>query len=71
MDNKEDMTKLFGRLRKDGNIAVFHEDGYVATRLDANVYPVGSTLSARYDHPQGIVLTPFDAQRLGLEMEDE
>lgn len=60
---------FFGRITEAGDVAVFHEDGSVATRLDANVYPVGSKVSARYEHPQGITLTRADAQKLGIELE--
>jgi len=66
--NKEDMKmEIFGRINEDGNVAVLHcSDGSVVTRLDATIYPVGSKLSARYEHPQGIVITLEDAARLEL-----
>lgn len=61
---------FFGRLNEDGNVIVLHETGEAATRLDANVYPVGSQLSARNEHAAGIVLSREDAARLGLGIED-
>lgn len=62
--------EFFGRINEDGNVDVLHvEDGSAATRLDASVYPVGSDVSARYEHPAGIVLTRADANRLGIEIE--
>ena len=33
-------------------------------------YPVGSELSARYEHPEGITLRPHDAEKLGIEIEE-
>lgn len=62
--------EFFGRINEDGNVDVLHvEDGSAATRLDASVYPVGSDVSARYEHPAGIVLTRDDATKLGIEIE--
>ena len=62
---------FFGRLDAEGNVVVLHvEDGLPTTRLDASVYPVGSELSARYEHPEGIVLSQKDAAALGIEIED-
>ncbi len=62
--------EFFGRINQDGNVDVLHvADGAAATRLDASVYPVGSDVSARYEHPDGIVLTRDDAAKLGIEIE--
>jgi len=62
---------FFGRYDDDGNVIVLYvKDGSQATRLDASVYPVGSELSARYEHPEGIILTPHDAEKLGIEIEE-
>lgn len=60
---------VFGRISENGNVVLFLEDGSVCTRLDANVYPVGSNSSARNEHPDGIVLYAADAVRLRIEME--
>lgn len=61
---------FFGRINEDGNVDVLHaEDGMAATRLDASVYPVGSDVSARYEHPAGIVLTRDDAAKLAIDIE--
>ena len=61
---------LFGRVQDDGNIAVlFDDDGSVVTRMDVNVYPVGSSLSAKYEHSGGIILSREDAIRIGIEIE--
>lgn len=63
--------RFFGRIRDDGNINVLHvEDGLVATRLDASVYPAGSEFSARYEHAEGIVLSRADANKLKIEIEE-
>jgi hypothetical protein len=61
---------LFGRVNKNGDIDVFEEDGSAATCIDANVYPVGSSLSARWKHPLGIVLTVEDAKKIGLPIDE-
>lgn len=62
--------RFFGRAREDGNVVVLHHaSGEAATRLDASVYPVGSNQSARYEHPEGIVLTREDADKIGLVVE--
>jgi hypothetical protein len=60
---------MFYRINDDGNAIILHENGEMVTRIDANVYPVGSDLSARYEHPEGIVLTVEDAEKLGIEVE--
>lgn len=62
---------IFGR-NENGNIALFDsEDGERITRLDgySTVYPVGSDVSVCYEHPTGIVLTPADARRVGVDTE--
>ncbi len=63
------VNNYFYRINTDGNAVIFTEDGEYVTRIDANVYPVGSSLSARYDHPEGIVLTINDAEMLGISEE--
>ena len=60
------MDTMFYRINEDGNAQIFREDGRVATRIDASVYPVGSEVSTRYEHPQGIVLTVADAESLRI-----
>lgn len=67
---KDDIGEIFARKRRDGNYDILYvEDGYPVTRLDANVYPVGSDFGARYEHPEGIVLTLRDVKKLGIEIE--
>lgn len=58
--------KLYGRSDDEGNVAILDGEGNWITRIDANVYPVGSKLSARYEHPAGITLTRADAERIGV-----
>lgn len=60
---------MFGRINSQGNVTVFNSDGSVATKIDANVYPIGSGLSARYEHAQGIELSIEDAMKIELEIE--
>jgi len=63
--------EIFGRIREDGDIDVLHyESGEAVTRIDASVYPVGSDLSARWEHAAGIVLTREDAEKIGLYLEE-
>ena len=61
---------MFYRENTTGNAQIFEDDGDVATRIDADVYPVGSDTSARYEHPEGIILTVADAETLGIGPED-
>lgn len=63
------INTMFGRINDNGNVTVFEADGSTATRIDANVYPVGSSTSARYEHPAGIELTVADAEKIGLLIE--
>jgi len=44
---------MFYRIDDDGNAIILEDDGSIVTRIDANVYPVGSNCSARYEHPEG------------------
>jgi hypothetical protein len=62
--------RIFGRINSDGNVDIMDsETGEAVTRLDADVYPIGSDLSARYEHPDGIVLAVADAETVGVEIE--
>jgi hypothetical protein len=73
MTYSDKFGQFFGRKidrSMGGYVAVLHLDGAPATRLDANVYPVGSWLSARYEHPEGILLHAHDAAALGLSIEE-
>lgn len=60
---------MFYRTNDDGNAVILNDDGTPVTRLDADVWPVGSELSARYGHSEGIVLTVADAEKIGIEPE--
>ena len=65
------VNEVFYRADENGNaVILFKEDGEAATRLDVeNIYPVDSGLSAKYEHPEGIVLSMEDAKRLEIESE--
>lgn len=66
------MYEYFYRLDENGNAVILHcEDGAPVTRMGDiyPVYPVGSSISATYDHPKGIVLSESDAISLGIERE--
>jgi len=68
--SKQSTTDIFGRINNDGNVDILTvSDGEPVTRIDANVYPVDSALSARYEHPAGITLTRADAGKIGIEIE--
>lgn len=60
---------MFYRINENGDAAIFHDSGEAATKIDANVYPVGSDLSARYEHAEGVVLTIDDAKKIGIDAE--
>lgn len=60
---------MFYRTNTNGNAVVLNDDGTAVTRIDADVYPVGSNLSARYEHAEGVVLTVEDAEKIGIEAE--
>ena len=69
------MNEYFYRVNDAGNADIFHSSGEIAVRFlpeetHKTVYPVGSGLSARYEHPNGIVLTVADAESLGIKEED-
>jgi len=61
--------EFFGRINESGNVDVLHADGSAATRMDCSVYPIGSDVSARYEHPAGITISQDDAKRIGLDIE--
>jgi hypothetical protein len=66
---EDDYDSIYGQYDDDGNIVLLYEsDGTPVTRLDANIYPVGSDLSTRYEHPEGIHITKEDAYKIGLEI---
>ncbi len=72
MPYRDETDEIFGRLNDDGNVMLMHvEDGSDVCQLNENVYPVGSELSARHNHAEGIVLAPGDTEKLGIEIEIE
>lgn len=63
-------NEMLYRVNENGDADILHaDDGSVITRIDANVYPVGSWVSARHEHPDGIVLTVADAESIGIRAE--
>lgn len=64
------MPNLFFRVNQQGHAVIFDEYGWNVTKIDENVYPVGSDWSCRWEHPEGIVLTIEDAKKLGIKHED-
>jgi len=68
----DEIDNIFYRINTDGNAVILYVgDGELVTKLDEDVYPVGSDLSARYEHPEGIVLTVKDAKFIGIPSEDD
>ena len=65
------VNEVFYRTDENGNaVILFKQDGEAVTRLDVdNTYPVNSNLSTKYEHPEGIVLSIEDAERLDIESE--
>lgn len=62
-------AQFYGRMNQDGTVAIEDADGNLVTRIDADVYPVGSEQSARHEHPDGISLLRADAAKLGVILE--
>ena len=65
------LNEIFGQLDSQGNVGLFFiESGEHVTRLDSDgIYPVDADVSTKYEHPEGIVITVDDANRLGIEVE--
>ena len=57
---------MFYRLNDNGDAQIFEDSGEVATQIDANVYPIDSNFSTRYEHPDGIILSVEDAIKSGV-----
>lgn len=72
MSYSDQCGEFFGRRNEDGSVEVLHvEDGAAATRMDCSLYTVDSdgSKSVRYEHPEGIVISSEDAEKIGLEIE--
>lgn len=65
------LNEVFGKLNSEGNVDILYiNDGDKVTRLNVDgVYPVDSTLSTRYEHANGIVLTVEQCKLLNIEIE--
>ena len=63
---------FFYRLNESGDAAILHvKTGEPVTRMEMlrGFYCVNSGLSTHYEHPEGIVLSLADVQKLGLTKE--
>jgi len=70
MRYRDEIDNIFYRINEEGIADILYaSDGMAVTRLDEDVYPVGSDLSARYEHADGIVLTIEDAEKIGIRGE--
>ena len=65
------LNEVFGRVNQFNTVDILLiNDGERATRLDVDgLYPVGSLLSTRYEHAEGIVLTLDQCEKIGIEIE--
>lgn len=67
-------STLFARRNADGNFAILDTEGMPVTRLPGgeypSVYPVGSDLSADYEHAEGIVLDEAGVHLVEIDFED-
>lgn len=62
---------MFYRLNEEGNAVILDsKTGEAITRIVADVSPVESDFSVRCEHPEGIVLTVADAEKIGIHAED-
>lgn len=64
--------EIFGRKNQNGTIDILHtEDGEPVTRISGchTIYPINSSLSCDWEHPDGITLSMEDAKALGIEVE--
>jgi hypothetical protein len=60
---------MYGLLESDGSISVWSAStSKPVTFMPADVKPIGSNLTARKNHPNGIRLTKADAKAIGLEI---
>lgn len=64
------VTGMHGHLNADGTVSVLRTgDGKIATRIDADGVAVnGKLLRDNFGHPEGLIITKADAQRLELEI---
>ena len=65
---------IFGRYTKNGNVELFYSSGEAVTKIYTDefkeiIYPVGSELSWFYEHPEGIIISAEDAEKIGIEIE--
>jgi hypothetical protein len=72
----EETTEMFYRLNEHGNAVILDSDnGLNITQLNIAAWPIDSeidprlTLSTEYNHPEGIVLSVEDAEKLGITHE--
>ena len=63
------INAMIGFVTPSGDVdVVWQRDGEPVTVIGATVFPVGSHLSARWEHPRGITLSRDDAARIGLSV---
>lgn len=65
------LNEVFGRINNDKNVDILYiNDGDRVTRLNVDgVYPVNSTLSTKYEHTSGIILTVKQCKALNIKIE--
>ena len=61
---------VYGQLDENNNVTCLcASEGVPVTKLDANIYPVNSNLSAKYEHAQGITITIDNGNKIGIAIE--
>lgn len=77
-EEMSDLDGVFGRIvmiedSEIEGVALFHEEGETVTRLRGlegeSICPVDSDFSVAREHPEGIVISTEDANRLEIEIE--
>lgn len=65
-----DLSTVFYRVNDEGTADLLDvETGRAITRIEQGptLWPIGSDVSARYEHPEGITITVEDAERMGIQ----
>lgn len=65
-------NEIFARKRIDDNYDILASNGEPVTQFPFAfplVWPIHSSLSAYYEHPDGIILSRNDVEKLGIEIE--
>ena len=64
------LNEIFARQIENNIYGLFLEDGSIATRIDASIYPIDSSLSTRYEHPAGIYVDLETINKFNIKIEN-